>query len=152
MYNPGSHELGSNPFQTALDAIFPDLLKMYSAAGWMPNHLIGFEFNDGKVVKVTVTHAKTDDAVERLHLNLTEMLKEWPIVAHVMDAWETPASDTVGSRAERHEIVAVVIHSFDAAMYASCPADSNEKTIEKGELRRLDNLTNRFGVASETRH
>lgn len=145
--------LGNNPFQVAYEALFDMVQEVYLQTGGVNHELIGLAFNDGKLAGVNVMLIEDDLAKERIPGNIEAMLLKWPIVAHVMEAWESPVEGIPpADHPERKDIIAITLHSLDAAKTASCEVDPKARTVHKADLLPIEKLEGRLGRRFETRH
>lgn len=145
--------LGGDPFEVAYEALFGMIREVYQQTGGVNHELIGLDFNNGKVSGVNVYMIEDESAKERIPGNVEAMLLKWPIVAHVMEAWESPADGVAPvDHPERRDIIAITLHSIDAAKTASCEVDPQARTVQKADLLPFEKLEGRLGRKFETRH
>ncbi|MFC5550303.1 hypothetical protein [Massilia aerilata] len=145
--------LGNDPFVVAYEALFGMVREVYRQTGGVNHELIGLDFNDGKVSGVNVFVIEDESAKERIPGNIEAMLLKWPIVAHVMEAWESPAEGIApAEHPERKDIIAITLHSIHAARTASCEVDPQACTVHKADLLPIEKLEGRLGRRFETRH
>lgn len=145
--------LGKNPFEVAYEALFGMVREVYEKTGGVNHELIGIAFNDGKVAGVNVMLIENESAKARIPANIEAMLLKWPIVAHVTEAWESPADGIPpADHPKRKDIIAITLHSIDAAKTASCEVDPQARTVHKADLFSIEKLEGRLGRKFETRH
>lgn len=151
--NAKTQLLGDNPFNVAYEVIFGMVTSVYGQTGGVNHELIGLDFKDGKVSGINVFLIEDEASVARIPMNVERMLLKWPLVAHVTEAWAAPPDGIEPSdHPERKDIIAILIHSQDAAMTASCEVDETLRTVNKAVLRQVEKIGGRLGRNFETRH
>lgn len=142
--------LGENPFKPAYDFIFGMVEVVYTSSGGVNHELIGIDFLAGKPTGVNVMVVRRIEDVPRLR---EQMLQNWPMVAHVFEAWAAPdASVPASQHPQRYDIVSVMLNTSDMVAAASCRVDPGQKTIERGELVFPSGVGGRLGRELPTRH
>lgn len=142
--------LGSNPFEQTYDILYRMIEKVYTTTGSVSHELVGVEFVAGSPSRLDVVSVRHKEDAPFLR---EQMLKTWPMVVHIFEAWAAPdASAPASKHPLRFDIVSVMLNTSDAAVSATCRVDPSTRTIERGELLRLSGLGGRFGRDLPTRH
>lgn len=127
------------------DHIFELSEQVYSQTGGVKHELIGIEFRGSQIRglnRVPISEGENS----QVKPIMSRMLKKWPIVVHVMEAWLAPPTDVAPhSHPERKDVVLIMVHTEASAYVATCVVDPESKTTMKDELLKLDGVGGRFG-------
>lgn len=135
--------LGADPFAAAYNLLYGMVETVYSKTGGVNHELIGIDFSAGKPAGVHVLLVKRTEDVPRLR---DQMLLQWPMVAHICEAWAAPGGAVPAhSHPERKDIVGITLHTVEFAAVAQCEVDERARTVQRGELQMADGLGGRLG-------
>lgn len=142
--------LGDDPFKQAYDLLYGMVEFVYTNSGGVNHELIGIDFDAGKPVGVNVLEVRRIEDVPRLR---EQMIKTWPMVAHVFESWAAPDSSKPPSEhPQRYDVVSLMFHTPDMVGAAACRVDEGKRSIERGELLYPTGLGGRLGRELPTRH
>ena len=138
-----AEKLGNDPFSAAFELVYGMVETVFTKAGGINHELIGLDFEQGVPTGVNVLLVRDVQDVPRLR---ALMLERWPMVAHVFEAWEAPdASMPAHAHPQRHDIVAVMLHTSDLIAAANCRVNPAARTIERAELIMPSEVQGRLG-------
>lgn len=127
------------------DHIFALAELAYSQSGSVDHELIGIEFRGSQIRDLNRVRISEGEK-NKVQPIMARMLKKWPIVVHVMEAWLAPPTEVAPhAHPERKDVVLIMVHSEASAYAATCVVDPEAKTIKKDELLKLDGVGGRFG-------
>lgn len=134
------------------DHIFELSAKAYGQTGGVNHELIGVEFR-GSVIRGLSRVSIAEGEKSKVQPMTASMLKNWPIVVHVMEAWLAPPSDVAPhAHPERKDVVMIMVHTEASAYVATCVVEPGAKAIKKDELLKLDGVGGRFGRELPKQH
>lgn len=135
--------LGVDPFTSAYDLLYGMAESVYRQSGGVNHELIGMEFKDGKPSGVNIQLVKRTEDVPRLR---EQMLQNWPMVAHICEAWAAPdTSCPPHLHPQRKDIVGISLHTIEFMALAQCEVDDATNTIKRGELLMPTEVAGRLG-------
>lgn len=144
--------LGQNPFEVAYEAIFGMVKEVYGQTGGVNHQLLGLDFKSGKIAGVNCLQVDNDN-INRLPDNIQNMLDRWPVVVHVMEAWEAPpGSIPAHEHPEKKDIIAITIHADGIASAASCEVNAATREVKKGPLLAVQKMEGRFARPLAVKH
>lgn len=124
--------LGDKPFDVASDVLTKMVVNVYSKTGEIPHQLLGIDFENGAITGFVAVEIHRKEDVVRMR---DHMLKSFPMVVHIFEAWTAPDNSARPSdHPKRQDSIAIMLH-IDGAMAAiNCAVDPKARTVTPGPM------------------